>query len=71
MERFCQSLREQVRNIIGFEKKKMFALTKEELKSHEDVKVCYICGKRILQKLTKNKNNQKVRDHCHYTVFVI
>ena len=55
MEKFCQSLREQARNIIGFEKKKMFELTKEELKSHEDVKVCYICEKRILQKLTKNK----------------
>ena len=26
-----------------------------------------IFGKRILQKLTRNKNYQKVRDHCHYT----
>ena len=42
MEKFCQSLREQARNIIGFEKKKMFALTKEELKSHEDVKMLHL-----------------------------
>ena len=39
----------------------------EELKSHQDVKVCYICGKRIVGKLPKSINYQKVRDHCHYT----
>ena len=64
MKTFCESLREQAKNIIDFEKKKMIPLTKEELKSHQDVKVCYICGKRILQKHAKNKNYRKVRDHC-------
>ena len=44
----------------------MVALTKEELKSYQDTKVSYICGKRILQ-FTKGKNRQKVRDYCHYT----
>ena len=44
----------------------MIPLTKEALKSHQNAKVCYICGKRILQKLTKNKNYLKVRDNCHY-----
>ena len=39
----------------------------EELKSHKDVKVCYICGKRILGKLPKSISYQKVRDHCYYT----
>ena len=47
MEKFCQSLREQARNIIGFEKKKMFALTKEELKSHEDVKMLHLWKKNL------------------------
>ena len=48
-------------------KKKFFLLlTKEKLKSHQDANVCYICGKRILKKLSKNLNYQKVRDHCHY-----
>ena len=28
----------------------MLLLTKEELKSHQDAKVYYICGKRILKK---------------------
>ena len=43
MKKFCKSLREHVKNIIDLEKKKMFLLTKEELKSHQDAKVCYIC----------------------------
>ena len=66
MKKFCESLREHAKNIINFEKKEMLPLTKEELKSHQDAKVCYICGKRILQKLTKNDNYQKVGDHCLY-----
>ena len=44
----------------------MLPLTKEELKSHRDAKVCYICGKIILNK-AKDKNYRKVRDHCHFT----
>ena len=31
--------------MIDFEMKKMLPLTKKELKSHEDAKQCYICGK--------------------------
>ena len=45
----------------------MLPLTKEELKSHRDAKVCYICGESILKKLSKSIKYQKVRDHCHYT----
>ena len=67
MEKFCEYLREHTKNIIDFEKKKMLLLTKEELKSHQDAKVCYICRKRILKKLSKSINYRKVRDHCHYT----
>ena len=29
----------------------MLTLTKEELKSHQDAKVCYICGKSFLKKV--------------------
>ena len=53
MKRFCESLREHAGNIIDFEKKKMLSLIKEELKLHQDAKVCYICGKRILKKFSK------------------
>ena len=64
MKNFCESLREQAKNIIHFERKeKMLPLTKEELKSHQDAKVCYICVKRILKKHSKSINYRKVRDH--------
>ena len=66
MKKFCTSLREHAENIIDSEKKKMVPLTKE-LKSHQDGKVCCICGKRIVKKLSKSINYQKVRDHCHFT----
>ena len=45
----------------------MLVLTKEELKSYQEAKVCYICGKGILKELAKDKNYRKVRDHCYYT----
>ena len=35
-------LREHAKNIIDFEKKKLQALTKEELNPHKDTKECYI-----------------------------
>ena len=66
MKKSCESLREHMKNIFDFEKKKKLPLTKEELKSHEDGKVCYICLKSILKRLSKNINYRKVRDHCHY-----
>ena len=52
MKTFCRSLRLHAKNIIDFEKKNMLPLTKEELKSHRDTKVCYMCGTRILKKLS-------------------
>ena len=51
------SLRENAKNIIEFEKKKMIPLTKKPLKSHEDARVCYIFlfSKRFFQsKLSKS-----------------
>ena len=47
MKKFCTSLREHSKNIIDSEKRKILPLTKEELKSHQDAKEYYICGKRI------------------------
>ena len=40
---------------------------KEELKSYQDAKVFWICGKRFIKKFANNKNYRKVRYHCHYT----
>ena len=66
MKKSCTSLREHAKNIIYFKKKKKLPLTKEELKSHQDAKVYYICGKLILKKFAKDKNYRIFRDHCHY-----
>ena len=46
MKKVCINLSEYAKNIIDFEKKKMVMLVIEELKSQQDAKVCYICGKR-------------------------
>ena len=56
MKKFCESLREHGKSIFDFEKRKMLKLTKEELKSHQDAKVCDICGKRFLKTSANNKN---------------
>ena len=57
MKEFCESLMEHAKNIIDFEKKKMLTLTREELKPHQDGKVCYICGKRFRKKFANDKND--------------
>ena len=67
MKKFCEPLRGHTKNIIDFEEQKLLLLTKEELKSHQNAKVCYICWKRILKKISKTINYWKVKDHCHYT----
>ena len=67
MKKICESLRQHGKNIINFEKKKILPLTKEELKSHQDARVSYICGKRILKKFYNGENFGKVRDHCNFT----
>ena len=43
----------------------MLTLTKEELKSHQEPKACYICGKRILNKLSQSINYQKSEDQVN------
>ena len=45
----------------------MLLLTKKKLKSYQDAKVSYICGEKILKKLSKSINHWKGIDHCHYT----
>ena len=42
-------------------------VNKKQLKSHHSETACYICGKRFPKKFAKDKNYQKVRDHCHFT----
>ena len=69
--KFCESLREHAQNIINFEKKKMLPLTTEELKSHPDARVCYICRKRIFKILLMTIVMLQVNIEVTYIVFVI
>ena len=55
-KKFYSSLREHATHIPDFEKKKMLPSTKEEIKSHQDAKLCHISGKRILKKLAESKS---------------
>ena len=64
MKKFSKDLREHVSKIINHEKKKMIPLTIEEKIYHNKQKICYICKKEFNN---NEKNNYKVRDHCHYT----
>ena len=59
MKRFCKDLKDHATKIIDFKKKTMIPLTKEEEDNHNKENTCYICK--------KDFNNDKVRDHCHFT----
>ena len=43
----------------------MRTLTKEELKSRQEAKACYICGKRILNKVSQSINYRKSGDQVN------
>ena len=57
MEKFYTSGREHAANVINFEKTKMLLLTKEKLISHQDLKVSYIGGKRVLKMFANDKKS--------------
>ena len=58
MDVFIKWLEEDVKDIANIEPKKM-VFTKEDEKRFNEAKECWICGEPF--------NNDKVRDHCHYT----
>ena len=59
MKRFCKDLKDHATKIIDFEEKTMIPLTKEEEDNYNKENICHICKKEF--------NNDKVRDHCHFT----
>ena len=59
MKNFCKDLKDHATKIIDFKKKIMTPLTKEEEDNYNKENICYICKKEF--------NNDKVRDHCHFT----
>ena len=60
MKIFCNYLKDQAMKIINCEKKQIIPLTNEEKESYENQEICHICKKEF-------NNDNKVRDHCHYT----
>ena len=64
-KKVCISLREHAANVINFEKKKMLLLTEKELNLHQNSTV-YL-QKKFIEKLAKDKNYWKARDHCYFT----
>ena len=59
MKRFCKELKDHAIKIIDYKKKDMIPLTKEEEDNYNKENICHICKKEF--------NNDKVRDHCHFT----
>ena len=59
MKRFCKDLKDHATKIIDFKKKIIYPLTKEEEDNYNKENICYICKKEF--------NNDKVREHCHFT----
>ena len=64
MKKFCKDLKEHPMRIINYEKKKIIPLIKEEKINHNDQQICHICKKEFDK---SDKEDHKVRDHCHYT----
>ena len=59
MRRFCKDLKDHAIKITDCKKKDMIPLTKEEKDNYNKEIFCHICKKEF--------NNDKVRDHCHFT----
>ena len=60
MKIFCKDLKDQAMKIINCKKKEIIPLTNEEKESYENQEICHIRKKEF-------NNDNKVRDHCHYT----
>ena len=56
---FVKWLEEDVKEIANIKPKKMI-ITKEEEEKFDKASDCWLCGEEL-------KNDNKVRDHCHYT----
>ena len=59
MRRFCKYLKDHATKIIDFKKKIITSLTKEVKDNYNKENISHICKKEF--------NNDKVRDHCHFT----
>ena len=66
MKKFCECLEKHESTVIKIKKKEMKLLTSEQHESYDEVKICYICGRKFEGKYANDKKYCKVRDHCYY-----
>ena len=66
MKKFCRSLREHAMEIINFEEKKIKLLTKEQQKSYQNSKICYIFEEKYQDKHAHD-NTGHISSHSFYT----
>ena len=60
MKIFCKDFKDQAMKVINCEKNEIIPLTNKEKESYENQEIFHICKKEF-------NNDNKVRDHCHYT----
>ena len=63
LAKFSGTLKKQVNKLINIKQKPMNPLTEQEKILHANANICFICEKSY----GNDKNNIKIRDHCHYT----
>ena len=67
MKKFWECLIDHTMKVINFKKGKMKLSTKEQQKSYENVKICYICKRNFEDKYLNNKKYCEFRNRCYYT----
>ena len=63
LAKFSETLKKQVNKLINIKQKPMDPLTEQEKILRANANICFICEKPY----DNDKNNIKIRDHCHYT----
>ena len=67
MRQFYKFLREHTMKMIYFKKKSLNLLLKEQQKSCETAKICYLWKKKKKEnKYLKDEKYREARDNCHY-----
>ena len=61
MKKFCEYFKKHTMQIINFKKEKIKLLTKEQQKSYQNAKICYICKEKLEHKYVINNIRQIYR----------
>ena len=67
MKNFCETLKKHAKIIIDFEKWPKRANKKRAKITSRCKGMLHLKKKKLIKEFAKDKNHQKVRDHCYYT----